>query len=286
MALPILLLILSSALLHATWNFMAKTIPGRAAFVWLLAAVISALMLPVAIAYLVIYGFEFTTVIVAALVLTSTIHLAYFLILQKGYSVADLSVVYPLARGSGPMFSTLGAVLFLGETVTLFSLLGLALIVAGVLLVSGLAKPGRSSQRLRDGVVYGLLTGLFIAAYTIWDGFSVKKLGVAPLVLEYFSHPFRVVALLPVARQRWPEIKGIWAAHRWKVLAISVMAPLGFVLFLYALKQAPVHYAAPAREVSIVFGVIFGAKLLTEENFRRRLVGSLLILGGIVLLST
>ena len=114
---------------------------------------------------------------------------------------------------------------------------------------------------------------------------KVKQLALAPLMLEACSHPFRVVALAPLARRRWPEIGAIWRAHRWKVVVVALISPLGYLLVLYAIKTAPVHVVAPARELSIVIGVVLGARLLTEENFRPRLMGSLLILAGIVLLS-
>lgn len=281
----VLLLVLASAGLHATWNYLAKTIPGGAAFVWLLAAIISVWMLPVALWYLVVYGSVFSAVNVVALLVTGLLHLVYFLTLQKGYALADLSVVYPLARGSGPVFTTLGAVWFLGEQVTAWSLVGLALIVTGVVLIAGLVRPGGRSERLRAGVFYGLITGLLIAGYTVFDGFAIQQLAIAPLMLEYFTHPLRVIALAPTARQRWPEVREIWTVYRWKVLAISVMAPLGFILFLYAMQRAPLHLVAPARELSIVLGVVFGAKLLTEENFRARLAGATFIVAGIVFLS-
>lgn len=280
-----LMLVLIAAVLHAVWNFLAKTIPGGPAFVWLLAAVISVWMLPLVVAYSILYDFEWSLRNVGALGVTGVLHLVYFLVLQKGYAVADLSVVYPLARGSGPVLSAVGAVLFLHEQPGVLSVLGLCLVVAGVLLVSGIGKAGVDAGKRRDGLVYGIGTGFLIACYTVFDGFAVKQLALAPLMLEACSHPFRVVALAPLARRRWPEIGAIWRTHRWKVVVVALISPLGYLLVLYAIKTAPVHVVAPARELSIVIGVVLGARLLTEENFRPRLMGSLLILAGIVLLS-
>lgn len=280
-----LLLVLFSAVLHAVWNFLAKTIPGGAAFVWLLAAVMSVLLLPLSIAYVVLYGFDWSAVNLGALLLTGVLHLVYFLVLQKGYAVADLSVVYPLARGSGPVFATLGAVLFLHEQLSAYSLAGLSLVVAGVLLISGIGRASKDPKKRRDGLLYGITTGVLIASYTVWDGFSVKSLAIPPLLLESSSHPIRVIALAGVARRRWPEIGQIWREHRWKVLVVALISPLGFLLVLYAMLKAPVHVVAPVRELSIVIGVFLGARLLTEENFLTRLAGAGLILAGIVLLS-
>ncbi len=280
-----LLLVLCSAVLHAIWNFLAKTIPGGAAFVWLLAVVMSVLLLPFSFVYIALYGFEWSALNVGALLLTGVLHLVYFLVLQKGYAVADLSVVYPLARGSGPVFATLGAVLFLHERLSPFSIAGLGLVVAGVLLISGIGRASSDPKKRRDGLVYGITTGVLIASYTVWDGFSVKTLAIPPLLLEASSHPIRVIALAGVARKRRAEIGRIWREHRWKVLAVALISPLGFLLVLYAMRTAPVHIVAPVRELSIVIGVFLGARLLTEEHFRIRLLGAGLILAGIVLLS-
>ncbi|TNE55024.1 MAG: EamA family transporter [Bacteroidetes bacterium] len=281
----VLLLVLLASVLHASWNYLAKTVPSGAPFVWLTAVVMSILLLPLAAGYVWFYGFVFTPETLAALLLTGILHLVYFLVLQVGYQRSDLSVVYPLARGSGPVFATLGAVLFIGEQVSLQAILGLCLVVSGVLFISGIAQGDADRKKVRTGVAFGLGIGILIASYTVWDGYAVKKLGLAPILLEYSANPIRIVALAPVAWRRWPEVRTIWTEHYLKILAVGIMAPLGYILILYAMKYAPVHLVAPTRELSIVLGVVFGAKLLTEQNFRPRLIGALLIVGGIVFLS-
>lgn len=285
MSLATFLLVLLSSFLHASWNYLAKRISGGIPFVWLIAVVMSLLLLPFSVWWLVEYGFDFSVVNLGALLLASILHLVYFVALQKGYEAADLSVVYPLSRGSGPVFTALGAVLFLGETLSISGIIGLCMVFAGVLLISGLGQKSADSQRQRLGVMYGFGIGLLISCYTVWDSYSVKVLLIAPLLLEYTAHPLRVLVLLPVARKHWPEIQSIWRQHHWKIIAISLMSPIAFILILYAIMKAPVHIIAPAREMSIVFGIIFGAKLLTEENFLPRFIGSLLILAGIILLA-
>lgn len=285
MSLEITLLVLLAALLHASWNYMAKTIPSGAPFVWLLAVVMCIVWLPVATGYVYLYGFDWSLQNLGILLVSGVLHLVYFLILQIGYQKADLSVVYPLARGSGPVFASIAAVLFLGEHISRNALIGLGLVVAGVFLISGLFSKRKKSNAVKTGLWYGLVIGVLIAGYTVWDGFAVREMAIAPILLEYSTNPLRIAALSPVAWKKWPEVRAIWAGHRWKILVISIIAPLGFIFVLYALRVAPVHLVAPTRELSIVLGVIFGAKLLTEENFRSRLVGSLLIVGGIVFLS-
>jgi drug/metabolite transporter (DMT)-like permease len=282
--LPVVLMVLAAAAMHAGWNFLAKTIPGGAAFVWLVAVVMSILLAPGAILWLYWYGFEWTTLNVAVLLLTAVLHLVYFLVLQKGYAVADLSVVYPLARGTGPVFASLGAVWWMQEQISGLGGLGLLLILSGVLLISGIGRQQSDPERVKKGVFYGLLTGALIATYTVWDAYAVRTLGIAPILVEYTSHPVRVLALLPVAFRRGPEIRQIWRGHQYKIITIALVSPLAFILVLYAMKQAPVHFVAPARELSIVFGVLLGVRLLQESDRWPRIAGSLLILGGVICL--
>jgi len=286
MPFDIFLLVLLSSFIHATWNYFAKTIPGGGQFVWLLAVIMSLVLAPFAIGWVWYFGFDWSLVNCVVLVVSGLMHLVYFMVLQKGYSVGDLSVVYPLARGSGPIFSTFGAVLLLGETVALRSVGGLILVIVGVLLVSGMigGQTVSDPEKRRLGVIYGISTGVMIAAYTVLDGYAVKVMGITPVLIEFVSHPLRVAVLAPVAFQKWPEIKALWHQYYGRILIVAIISPISFLMVLYAMKHAPVHLIAPTREMSIVFGVIFGARLLTEENFKERLIGSCLILMGILAL--
>ncbi len=281
----IIAIVFLSSCIHATWNYLAKTIPSGIPFVWLMAVGTTVCYAPVVGIFLVLYGFEANFWNIVFLAGTAVIHLVYFVVLQYGYRAGDLSVVYPLARGSGPLFATLGAVLFLQEKIAPLSVAGLVLVVWGVLLVAGLVGRLPRNKRVQTGIFYGVTTGLLIAAYTLWDNYAVRTLFVAPLLVDYVSHPLRVVVLAPIMRQHWDETRQLWARYRFKILIISVVSPISFLLVLYALQRAPVHYVAPARELSIVIGVILGAKLLKEEHFKSRLTGSLLIVAGIALLS-
>ena len=285
MPLSIILLVFLSSLIHATWNYLAKTIPSGVLFVWLMAVTTTIFYAPVIIWFIAYYGFptDFRTLVFLSG--TALLHMAYFLVLQKGYQVGDLSVVYPLARGTGPIFATLGAVLFFQEKISPASLAGLVLVAIGVLCIAGLKGHALKSKQAQTGVYYGIFTGLLIAAYTLWDGYAVRVMLIAPFLVEYVSHPLRVVLLAAKARKRWPETKVIWQTYHRKILIISMISPISFLLVLYALQRAPVHYVAPARELSIVLGVFLGAKLLTEEHFKSRLIGSLFIVAGIALLS-
>ena len=111
-------------------------------------------------------------------------HVVYFVVLLRGYRKADLTVVYPMARGSGPIVSSLVAIALFGEQVSALGTVGIAIVGLGVFLIAGGPGIWRNAHdavqrtRTRKGIVYGLLTGMTIASYTVVDGYSIKVLQV------------------------------------------------------------------------------------------------------------
>jgi drug/metabolite transporter (DMT)-like permease len=270
-----LLLILISAGLHASWNLLAKRAKGGAAFVWLAAFWAALLYAPLAIVYSLwqrpsLSGWQL--LFVAG---TIVLHIGYFVSLQRGYQHGDLSLVYPLARGSGPLLATLGAVILLGERPSWLAVMGLLLIAGNVFLLTG----GLNSTAGHWAVRYGLLTGLFIAAYTLWDKVAVSTLLIPPLLYDWASNVGRSILLAPLALRRRQEVRALWRSHRREVLGVAVLSPLSYLLILFVMTSTPVHYVAPAREISILMAALLGAGALAEGDAKRRLLGA----GGMVL---
>ncbi|NDU77613.1 EamA family transporter [Actinomadura sp. DSM 109109] len=279
-----LALVLVAAAVHAYWNFSAKRVgDGGAPFVFLYYTVSAVVFAPAAAVFLVLDPQRPRWTWLLAALVTAVLHVAYGIVLQRGYAVGDLSVVYPLARGTGPLLSVLVAVLFLGEDPGLPGLAGALLVIAGVLVVSGGAPAGdgASPARRRAGVVYGLLTGVMIAGYTLWDAHSVTGLGVPPLV--YFGSGALAQSLLlaPYAARDTGRVARLWRDHRREVLTIGLLSPVAYLLVLFALRIAPVSLVAPARELSIVLGGLAAWRVLGERNAARRLAGSVVVLAGI-----
>jgi drug/metabolite transporter (DMT)-like permease len=283
MSLTALALVVAAAFIHAYWNLLAKRSDGGPLFVWLYSLATFVLYAPV-IALLIVfdpprYGVQEWLVIAASGVL----HLMYALTLQRGYRAADLSVVYPLARGTGPLLSSIGAILLFGERPTIAGIIGIALIVSGIWCIAG--GPGllrtRSAQALK-GVGYGMLTGCFIASYTVNDAYAVKFLAVSPILLDYFGNLVRLAFLSPVAIGQSASLLGEWRRNRTTIIAVGALIPLSYILALYAFTIAPVSYVAPARELSMLVGTFFGARLLNEGSLAIRMTGAALILFGIV----
>jgi drug/metabolite transporter (DMT)-like permease len=279
-----LVLVLAAAFFHATWNLLAKRAGSEGAvFVWLFGSLSTLLYAPLVVGVVLVQRPALGTVELGFMLGSGVLHTGYFLLLQKGYSAGDLSVVYPLARGTSPLLATVAAVAFLGERPSLPALLGVLLIAGGVYLISG--GPGGVPASGR-GAVYGLLTGVFIAAYTLWDARAVSVLLIPPLLQSWTAGAAQAAMLAPYALRRWDKVRGIWRAHRSAVLGIAVLMPLSYILVLTALVFTPVSYVAPAREVSVLIAVLMGARLLSEGDLPRRMLAAGAMVVGVTALAT
>ncbi len=135
-----LLAVLLAAATHATWNLYAKRAAKSQHFVWMYSVASVVLYTPIVAWILHFHRPQFELEHWLALLATGVLHLGYSLVLQAGYRASDLSLVYPIARGSGPLLSFFGAVLLLGEHATWLSVLGVVLVVAGIVLGAGLFR--------------------------------------------------------------------------------------------------------------------------------------------------
>lgn len=226
----------------------------------------------------------------AFIVASAILHVVYFIVLLRGYRKADLTVVYPLARGSGPLLSSLVAITLLGEQISALGLAGIASVVVGVFLIAGGPRLWRAAhdplhqQRLRKGMFYGLLTGVFIASYTVVDGYAVKVMLLSPILLDYVGNFVRIGLLLPAVLRDRPAARALWRRQRRHAFTVGLLSPVSYVLVLYALQTAPLSHVAPAREVSMLFAALIGGHLLGEGDRAARLLGAACIAVGVVCL--
>ncbi len=281
-----LALVLSAAFIHAYWNLLQKRVAGGAPLAWLTAALAAVIYLPVVVAWCVWKRPEISLLGWIFFLGTGLIHVVYYLVLQRGYREADLSLVYPVARGSGPMFSVAGAVLFFGERPSPLAWAGIALVLASVGVISlGGAALRADPARVARGRRWGLATGACIAAYTLWDKHAMAVIGLPPLLHDYASAIVTTVVLLPAGVRGRAEWQASWRAHRWEITGIAFFRALSFILILSALAFTPVSAVAPAREISILLGVAFGSRLLAEGDTARRLGASAMMLAGLALIA-
>lgn len=280
---------LAAAVAHAGWNIASKRAGAAGVpLVFLNCAFAVALYLPVSIAVVVFGDARITATLGLCAAGSAVLHLGYFVLLQRGYAVGDLSVVYPLARGTGPLLSVLVAVVVLGERPGSIGLLGAALVVAGILVVGsggGSGGPAPFRSRLTAGAGYGLATGVLIAGYTLWDAHAVADLELSPILLLQGAELGRASLLAPYALRHRDAVAQVWRQHRPEIAVISVLSPLAYILVLIAYTMAPVSLVAPARELSIVIGSLAGWLVLREPNPARRMAGAAVVLGGIVALA-
>ena len=286
-----LALVLAAALLHALWNVVAKKSGGDARF-----ALMSAVLLVVVWAPLGVWaGWDalprWGWLEWAVLFASAVVHVVYFTTLLRAYRLADLTVVYPVARGSGPLLASLGALVWLGERLSALAAAGVAGVVLGVFFIAGgpalFAKAHLPAERLRvrAGLVWGALTGALIAGYTLIDGYAVKVLLVSPILVDYVGNAFRVPFLLLAALSDRRGFADLWRVQWRAALVVAVLGPLGYVLVLYAMQLAPLSHVAPAREISMLFAALLGGRLLGESDRATRLVGAGCIAGGVAALA-
>ncbi|SMD02559.1 EamA family transporter [Sporomusa malonica] len=279
-----LLLVVTAAFCHAAWNLLAKRACGGTAFIWIFASLSALLYFPLALWVLLIEKPNISTYQIVLILGSAVLHSVYFILLDKGYRFGDLSVIYPLARGTGPLLSIVTAILFLGEQPTPIALAGAILIGIGILVITG--NPfSHEETNARKSIVYALFCGATIAGYTVVDKIAVSTYLIPPLLMDWSTNLGRVILLTPYSLKNWTKVKEQWTAHKKEAIAVAILSPLAYILVLTAMVFSPVSYIAPAREVSILIGTILGAKLLSESDFRSRLVGAGTMLIGLVALS-
>lgn len=316
MTLLALALALSSAVTHAVWNLLVKRAGLSAntpSFAWLLFVVSALLFAPLAIWYVATGRAVLTTEMLPWIAGSAALHTVAFLMLLRAYRTGDLSVVYPLARGTGPLVVTVVGVAVLDERATVASVAGAVLIALGIVVLRGLpwipgsaaaaAGPegstrGDASARVAGGGAslasapplphaagQAILLGVFIAAYTLWDKQVVGPLGLAPVVLECLLSLAMAALVTPLVFRQAPTIRATFRAHSGLLVVVALLSSLSYVLFLTALATAPASRVAPARELSILIGALLGTRILGERDASRRLPAALMMSAGVILLA-
>lgn len=278
-----LALVLASAFAHATWNYLAKSSQDKWAFSWTFNCVSAVVYLPVAVA--VSWSDPPSMFALSFIVGTVALHVVYFSLLAASYARADLSIVYPVARGTGLLLIPVGAWLVLGERISFLAAVFILVIFLGVLTVHtrGRGRPALAGlvRSLRStGSGLAALTGVVIASYSLWDKNALTHLH--PIVLDagIFAGLALVNAPFALLRKRGAVLREV-RGNRRSVVAAGILSPLAYLLVLSALTISPVAYVGPAREIGIVVGTLLGAGTLKEPYPQNRLVGSVLIVLGV-----
>jgi drug/metabolite transporter (DMT)-like permease len=280
MSLTALGLILVAAWCHATWNLLLKQSRGGGiVFFWLVACIETLFYAPLALWMLAQGAWRPDATALVMMLGSALIHVAYFVFLDRGYRTGDLSVVYPLARASGPLLTIAAAILFLGERPAWPALGGAALIALGAVLLSG--NPVALFRRGGTGIGFALATGAMIAFYTVWDRQAVAALLIPPVVYYWGSIVARLALTTPVALHDRARLRSLWSTEKRAIAAVAVLSPLSYCLALYAMTLAPLSHVAPARETSILIAALYGTHLLKEGDAARRLAAAAMMIAGL-----
>ena len=267
MSLDVLLVVLFSALLHAGWNALVRAAADK--FASTLAVVLGAgalaLPLPAAASWPYVLA-------------SGLIHVVYFTLVAWSYRHAELSLAYPLMRGTAPALAAVGALLWLGESPTPGGWLGVALICAGVLSLAGAAW--RASPAHAGALGFALANAVVIAGYTVIDGRGARLSGHA---LAYTGCVFLLTALFLLLAALAQRGRAVFTSLR----PLARTAALGgggtlaaYALVLWAMGHAPIASVAALRESSIVFAALIGVLFLRERISRARVMAIALVCAG------
>jgi drug/metabolite transporter (DMT)-like permease len=279
-----LALILAAAFVHASWNYFLKRSGGGTVFVWLFATLSALIYAPLAALVIWWQQPEFGRVHYGLMLASAGLHTAYYLLLDRGYRSGDLSVVYPLARGTGPLITIVCAVLLLQERPSAVAVAGALLIGGGAVALTGDPRKLRQSGNLH-AVGFALLTGCMIASYTVVDKVAVAAWLIPPLVQDWAANLGRVLLMTPMALRLRAEVLPTWRRAKKEIVAVALLCPLSYILVLTAMVFTPVSYVAPAREISILVAAIMGTQLLAERDAARRLAAAAAMVAGITCLA-
>jgi uncharacterized membrane protein len=281
MPLAAVALVLLASVLHACWNYLAKSANNTTAFLWwglLLGTLVYS-----------IYIFATTSVYLPRdmwllYVLSISAEIGYLITLTRGYANGDLSLVYPVSRGSAPIFVTLLSAWLLGERLPIAGYLGIALMVAGVYVASAQANSPLAPIRLKNRVVvWALVSGVFISLYSFLDKIIVTSL--PPLIYNFWVYAGMTVLWTPLVWSggRRAALDNIAELRRNlpRILIGSAMTIGSYVSALVALTLTSASYVVAGRGTSVVLGALLGWVVLKESVGRVRVIGAGLMVAGL-----
>jgi uncharacterized membrane protein len=277
MTLGLFCIVLMAAMLHALWNFAAKKMAGDLSTMWLGVCLASVLSWPCAL--LIYDGGVPEWPLLFYVCATGLLHTGYFALLARAYATGEISVVYPVARGTGVAGTALLAWLWLQDTMSLPGLVGLSAICIGTALV------GYSVHRQREhflAYVQALLVGALITGYSIVDKQAVSA--VHPVV--YISGMFTVTAglLAPYMLYYKRAACAYAVCHRRGYIGLIGIGAIGtYLIILFAFRFGPVSYIVATREFAVVVGALLGFLLLKEPLTLRKVLGIMAITLGVIL---
>jgi len=280
MTTPVFLLVLIAAITHAAWNFAARKADGNLVAVWLGLWLGCAFVLPGVVGILVYRGFPVTVPAQALICIFATglIHAAYFRLLAAGYEHGEISLVYPIARGSGIALTAILATVFFKEEFALFGSIGVCLVSAGIISLSVAAE--RKANRVK-AITLALSIGATIVAYSLVD-----KVGVGytnPVVYVWFMFLISAICLTPSVVRRYRGTLGqIGRQYFGYAMVIGVGSIATYLMILFAFTMGRVGHIVAVREFAVALGALAGIIFLKESFTIPKAMAIITIVVGII----
>lgn len=282
-----LALVLAAGFLHASWNLILKRTSER-----LLVTSWGLLIGAVCFAPGLVMAWPVPARVWPYAVFSALTLVGYYTCLARAYERGDFSLVYPVARGTAPAMLALWAIVFLGERPSPAGYLGIAAILAGLVVLGGaplwtLRRRTGGPRPLRThlrGSGLAFLVAFLVSTYSAIDGAAMRHWQPIPYLVLVFTLSGSVLIPLLAVREG-TRVFGVLRTHWVPTVVIAVMTLAAYSLVLSAFRIAPVAYAGAAREIGIVFGALAGWLLLGERFGAVRTAGAALVFAGILLLA-
>jgi len=270
-------LVLFAAVLHASWNAMAKS-GGTPEY-----SIASYQLFGAMVCLPFLFVLPVPLVESWPMILLSVIcHNIYYFTLAKSYRTGDLSQMYPLFRGLAPMMVAVGAIVFAGEWLTAGSLLGIGLISCGLISITLLGgKFGRISPL---ALRWGLTTSVMIAAYTVTDGIGVRAAGnsISYILWLFVFEPIPIcLILLLIDRQGW---FGYMRSKPGKIVLGGLASSTAYALVIFAMGLGSMAMVSSLRETSVIFAALIGSLMFHEPFGRQRIFAAVIVCVGVLLI--
>ena len=283
----VILLILGTAITHATWNGIAKASKNILAVIWW-----STVLATVGYGTWLFFGLGFflSPNSLIPFIVSAICETGYFVTLVKGYSKGDLSLVYPISRGSAPIFAALFSILVLEESLPLFGYVGVALMVIGVFVASQPVEKSKfkfefSTIMSQSAIGWALASGVFIAIYSVTDKLAI--LATNPLIYNWWVFLGNAILWAPFVWRRssrkgnFDELRNNW----WSIIAVGTLSVGSYALALIALALTNASYVVAGRGLSVIFGASIGSLVLKERFGVSRIIGASLMVVGLSLIA-
>ncbi len=278
MSLSLFLLVVLSSFFQAWWNFHLKKVEAdKSAFLlvgWLFFGLVAT---PLTLLFLdKPWEWRWLMFVIA----TGFAQGFYLVILSWAYTVADISVVFPIARGAGVGYTTLVLATIGGYNLSSYGWLGIGAVVFGAFCLGSVEFKNKDN---RVGIGLALLLALIVSCYSVIDSFGGQEIPVLFYVVSMnVTAPLFALPFLYSSRKK--EILHVWKNYRWQGFSVALAGSLGYVIIVWAFRHSPPPYILALREISIVFATALAVYYLKEKIYLRKVIGIAFILLGIFFL--